>query len=164
MKMKFERWKEKWRNEWEEFKVIYIILGILSLIIFIVTMTYYISTTDFTPATRDDYSPLYDQVELLKKDIRNSFSMDNATINSSMESITLSSEECDLCLTLDNKGTIISIEEIDHCVPYIFITVIIVISLASSPLVSLGLLAVFSFISEPIYGCVIKLKTKLKKK
>lgn len=160
MKMKFERWKEKQRKDWEEFKDIYISLGILSLIIFIVTMTYYISTTDFIPATSENYSPLYDQVDLLEKDINNLFSMDNATLDSSIKNITLSSEECDLCLTLDNKVNITSIKEIDNCHSPIFIIPIIFCSLFLSFCGSWVLLICFFIIGTTIEF----IKDKLKKK
>lgn len=108
------RWKgfiEKQKKFWKKYWTVILIITIVAIPFFIV----FISTYDLTPATRDDYLPLYEQVDILKEDIDNIWSMDNASVNISEHTITLFSEECNIDLTLDDNRNIIFIKEIDNC-------------------------------------------------
>ena len=153
---------EKQKEFWKEWWKFILIITAIAIPIFIGFLSLY----DFTPATRDDYLPLYEQADILKEDIDNIWSMDNASVNFSKHTITLFSEECNIDLTLDDNLNIISIEEIDNCdgssIPYqIFI---ILFAIIVSYFCSCATLIVIFIIIVSITDLVDKMKNKIKNK
>ena len=75
----------------------------------------FIANADTMPATYDDYSPLYEQVDCLKRDFSSIGEMDNVKFyNNDKGKLDLDGgKECDLAVYFDNNKQITATSEID---------------------------------------------------
>lgn len=85
---------------------------------FIMGAIFSFNLMDSTPASPDDFKPLYEQKEVLETNFYSVLEMENATIYFSDDFIeaTLSSEECSLLLHFNKDFKFISSEEIDKSI------------------------------------------------
>lgn len=98
LKKKIDNFKQQ--DNFEKFLDIFFYISLI--IGFIIGAMYAFSIMDFTPASPDDFKPLYEQKDLIEVDFFSVLDMENATINPSTNSIKvlLSSEECNLLLQI----------------------------------------------------------------
>lgn len=121
LKKKIDNFKQQ--DNFEKFLDIFFYISLI--IGFIIGAMYAFSIMDFTPASPDDFKPLYEQKDLIEVDFFSVLDMENATINPSTNSIKvlLSSEECNLLLHFNKDFKITSSQETDNFVP-IFIVIL----------------------------------------
>ena len=88
----------------------------LALVGFIIGVVFAFCNLDSTPASQNDFEPLYTQKEILENDFSSVYGMNNAKITISDDSnvVNLDSEECKLVLTFDKDFNLISTEAVDY--------------------------------------------------
>jgi len=134
---------------------------------FVIGIIFPFNRMDFTPASPDDFTQLYEQKEVLETDFYSILNMENATITPSTSSIEviLSSEECNLLLYFNKDFKIISSQKIDNSVSiYFVIFASILCGLLSAGifwvflLILVGAFCLFNWITMSLLGKLFKNK------
>lgn len=109
-------------NKLELFNALFILLVFIGFIIgFFICFTVSNARVDTTPASQEDFAPLYKQKQLLETDFSSILSMENVELISSGDSkvVTLTSKKCNLTIKFDSQLNVTSIREKDNSTPVI---------------------------------------------
>lgn len=117
----------EFKNQEQFEKFLDLSMVIISIFGFALGFIFTFNSRDYTPATVNDFKPLYEEKMQIENDFSSFLEMDNAKIDIKNKTIILNSEECSLKLTYDTNHTITSVTEVDRYEPLkkiIFISII----------------------------------------